>query len=458
MTQRAFVLQQELHNLRLNAENVVPRLEEALEKNRQLPMPERQAALMPLLLPLTEQLGTSGAFFIWAPSGAGQTEGLEFLYLRDTRPQVNDPAYRDLMFRGGCAQAARAYKIPMESSWWNTLILSEENGAFYQKPVQALDASGDPSRCGYFSNVFRLTPDDHSMMTFSLPAVSPEGELLGVFGIELSDAYLQRLLPAEEIPFATAVYLLGRLDKAGVRINDAMLSGGYQDVLMGDCGQTVSLAPASHGIDFVELSFARNLLMLGNIHPISLYQSDDFYFEEDHAQLIGMVQEANFYAGINRIRLRTYCALLLFMLASIGGLLVLGYRIHTRVSVFTRELKQLHEEKDYVPARTNLSDMDAIIERVSALAQKAADGALPPDIFEDFIARTKTFTESERRVFQLYASGNAQREIAELTFTSVNTVKKHTQHIYEKLNISSREELLLYVQLIEKSELRIEGM
>ena len=42
-------------------------------------------------------------------------------------------------------------------------------------------------------------------------------------------------------------------------------------------------------------------------------------------------------------------------------------------------------------------------------------------------------------------------EILNLLFISANTLKFHYKNIYAKLNISSKEELKLYIELIRKS-------
>ena len=47
-------------------------------------------------------------------------------------------------------------------------------------------------------------------------------------------------------------------------------------------------------------------------------------------------------------------------------------------------------------------------------------------------------TERERDVLELLASGLTNREIAQRLFISPGTVRKHLEHVYEKLGIRSR--------------------
>lgn len=49
-------------------------------------------------------------------------------------------------------------------------------------------------------------------------------------------------------------------------------------------------------------------------------------------------------------------------------------------------------------------------------------------------------TKTERKVLSLMVEGLKNREIGERMFVSVNTVKTHVQHIFQKLAVSTREQ------------------
>ncbi|WP_081424819.1 helix-turn-helix domain-containing protein [Syntrophomonas wolfei] len=63
---------------------------------------------------------------------------------------------------------------------------------------------------------------------------------------------------------------------------------------------------------------------------------------------------------------------------------------------------------------------------------------------------TKNFSPSEHSVFELYVKGHTAKEIADILCLSINTIKTHNKRIYMKLNVSSREELLLYVNMLKE--------
>ncbi len=77
-------------------------------------------------------------------------------------------------------------------------------------------------------------------------------------------------------------------------------------------------------------------------------------------------------------------------------------------------------------------------------------GALPPsmeDMFHNFAEKAKTLSSAERRILGYYIAGHEISEIPELAFVSIHTVKKHNRSIYQKLEIASRDELMLYIEL-----------
>jgi len=76
--------------------------------------------------------------------------------------------------------------------------------------------------------------------------------------------------------------------------------------------------------------------------------------------------------------------------------------------------------------------------------------ALPPgmeDMFQSFAEKVKSLSSAEKRILRYYIDGHDVAEIPDLAFISIHTVKKHNHSIYQKLNIASRDELMLYIEL-----------
>jgi DNA-binding CsgD family transcriptional regulator len=75
---------------------------------------------------------------------------------------------------------------------------------------------------------------------------------------------------------------------------------------------------------------------------------------------------------------------------------------------------------------------------------------LPPDmeaLFRAFAEQVGTLSSAERRILDYYIEGLDPADIPDLAFISIHTVKKHNRSIYQKLEVASRDELMLYIEL-----------
>ena len=76
-------------------------------------------------------------------------------------------------------------------------------------------------------------------------------------------------------------------------------------------------------------------------------------------------------------------------------------------------------------------------------------------MLEDFVEKTKTLTPAEHCVFNLYINGYSAQEIADRLFLSINTVKTHNKRIFVKLGVASKEELILYNNMLKEIGLEL---
>ena len=102
---------------------------------------------------------------------------------------------------------------------------------------------------------------------------------------------------------------------------------------------------------------------------------------------------------------------------------------------------------------TGFSEIDTLVSVLDSRAANIQPNLLPPDVaslLDDFSARFETLTATERKVVKLYAENMETSEVAERLFISIHTARKHNANIYHKLNVGSREELVLYLELFRR--------
>ena len=83
-------------------------------------------------------------------------------------------------------------------------------------------------------------------------------------------------------------------------------------------------------------------------------------------------------------------------------------------------------------------------------SRQISPSALPPgmeDMFHSFAEKVKTLSSAEQRILNYYIEGHETADIPDLAFISIHTVKKHNRNIYQKLEVASRDELMLYIEL-----------
>ena len=81
------------------------------------------------------------------------------------------------------------------------------------------------------------------------------------------------------------------------------------------------------------------------------------------------------------------------------------------------------------------------------------DGTLPPnleELYTSFVQRAQSLSAAEKRILNFYIDGYEPADIPDLAYISIHTVKKHNRSIYQKLEIASRDELMLYIDLFRR--------
>jgi DNA-binding CsgD family transcriptional regulator len=66
--------------------------------------------------------------------------------------------------------------------------------------------------------------------------------------------------------------------------------------------------------------------------------------------------------------------------------------------------------------------------------------------FHQFMEDIKKLSTAETEIFKMYIQGASANEIADKLCIAMNTLKYHNRNIYQKLNVSSRKELLVYAK------------
>jgi len=190
---------------------------------------------------------------------------------------------------------------------------------------------------------------------------------------------------------------------------------------------------------------------------IKLYPRDSFFSKEKWAIAV-LIPEKN----VSTLMSTKNIKIILFLLALILiGIILSLFISKTYIRPISKGLDIIKSSNFKSAPKTNVPEIDDLIAFLS-------ENVLPEEIhkeksekpqsvmFEDFLKNTKKLSPAERAVFNLYIEGHTAKEIAELLFLSINTIKTHNKRIYMKLNVASREELLLYLNILKDVGMEID--
>jgi DNA-binding NarL/FixJ family response regulator len=79
-----------------------------------------------------------------------------------------------------------------------------------------------------------------------------------------------------------------------------------------------------------------------------------------------------------------------------------------------------------------------------AVARVMLDDYLRHLAQKGIVDRYESLSEREREIFQLIAEGRSNKEIADLLSVSPSTIETHRAHIFQKLDLHSTAEIVLY--------------
>ena len=243
-----------------------------------------------------------------------------------------------------------------------------------------------PAQRYFWSRRIDLKDTWESAMLLCVPIVGSDGSVYGVCGVELSALYFQLSYPAAEGQFGSAVTVLAPIQDSRLLLSDGLVGSVNGTYLDGQ--ETLAIHQGRYYNEY-DTGAER---YIGLHQTISISKGET----EDTAWATAILIPQDSYAA------------------------------------YTAEI-----QKTWIIAALGLLEQ----------------GELPPNIaelFDQFVERKDLLTEAERNILRYYIDGHEIADIPDLAFISMSTVRKHNRSIYEKLGVASRDELMLYIDLLRR--------
>lgn len=385
----------------------------------------------------------SGAYFILDATTNTEAPGADRsrmgLYLRSGNVGTDGMANQYITFFRRVADVARKENIQMHNRW--NLEFDIDNVPGYEI-LMDFDGRRILDSC-YLSNRVTLSGTWEQVVLLSIPVVL-EGKVRGVCGVELSELFFNMVFPSVESPYGNMVTVVAPIADKRLLLDGAI--SGKTDGTYFTTDGTLLIKNGEHYKTYSDGSRT----YFGN-HIVIPKAVDG----RSNLTLVTLVPEISYQSSVAKNRTFWLCGGLGFLVLMLLAAMFLTRRFMLPIQKQIRALKDQKEPQE--ESNSGIIEIDELLAYMHARQAKPdEESKMPPgmeELFFDFARRVETLTPMERTVLQYYINGFSVNEIAEKEFISLSTVRKHNSNINRKLGVSTREELLLYIDMFRRCDL-----
>lgn len=375
------------------------------------------------------------------PSAENASYAKAGLYLEDTDPDSVSTDMESYYLLHGFADIAASHGIALHPQW--EMEFNIEDASYYAPVMEnARSGSYEKTKLYYWSEPMYMTGVSEQVMLCSVPLIASDGTVFGVCGCEIDMQKFKDLFSPHTDRYAHIFTVFSKDAPVAISLDKSFVCGGYTPV-----GKEI-LEIGKKKNSLYEYTEKDGTVYFGYQTDINLYPEGSPYSNAQW-QVSVLVRKDDVMRS--SVSLTRNVILLLSVLLAATDLLAqqISKRYITPILTGLNAIKT----NEYGDEKTKVPEIDELIaylsEHKSEIAEKTE--TMLSAMIDEFLARTQTLTPAERAVFNLYLQDYTAQETAQELFLSINTIKTHTKRIYNKLNIGSREELMLYVEMLKEA-------
>lgn len=385
----------------------------------------------------------SGTYFVLDVTTNTQTntaaDSRSGMYLRFANLNTKNSATQDIVYFRGIPDIAREERIELHNRW----NLEFDRSAFPEYDRLMEQKVDNLTKTSYWTERFRLTDTWEDVMLLAVPILDNHGEVIGLCGVEISELYFYLSYPVLVSPFGSMTTVLAPMGEKGIDLAKGMVAAS-DDTYM-DSFHDLQIK-ANKGYNVYE---TQNEVYLGKHEKLMINTASDRTMS-----VATLVKKQSYDDALHIHQYKMITVFLVFFLFMFALSILMTNRFVRPIAVSFQAIQDntLSEEN-----KTGISEIDMLMNFLKSKQENKVvqEQELPPNIaelFRTFLERVDTLTVSEKRILNFYIEGYDATEITEKAFLSMSTVRKHSGNIYRKLNISSRDELMLYVDLFRRCD------
>lgn len=398
-----------------------------------------ERALFPTLSNALEASPCNGVFAIIdatvntdADSASTSRAGI---YLRYANLNVNESANQDVVLYRGIADIARENSTELHNRWrleFDTSLIP-----LYKEMLTR--TGGVISSDSRWTNRTNLTDTWENAVMLVAPIYSSSGKVNGICGVELSDLFLGLSYPSQQSEYGSMVTVIAPKEDNAFSLAKGM-TGELDATYLSDSDTL-----------YVSKKSGYNVYTGSSGSFIGLHTKLDLSTATDNeVYALTLIPESYFDSMVLADRIKIICV----SLCLFGCALLLSRYLSKRfVQPLTDAIDALKSDESNGRKSTGFSEIDALVAALDSKTANLKPNLLPPDVaslLDEFKTRFSSLTATERRIVGLYSEKLEAGDVAQRMFISIHTVRKHNANVYRKLNVGSREELVLYLELFRR--------
>lgn len=337
-----------------------------------------------------------------------------------------------ILFRGN-TEIARENGLELHNRW--NMELDVEGLPGYQRLEQ--------SETGYYwISRMSLKNTWEDVILLLVPMYTDTGEFLGVCGIELNAVHFSMEYPATASPYGSMVTVIAPVENGSLRLDQGM-AGNTEGTWL-DNAESLSIIEKnayystyrSSKCDYYGIQMPLEIPGSGGqewaVAVLIPRESCDQYILRNKACIMGVI--------------------LGFTLIMIALAWLLSKKF---VRPILESFQDIREEQQTAHGNYRFTELEELCRWLEKKGKSPEAADLPPnmvELFEHFAGNVKTLTPAEYNIFQYYMNGYEVAQIPTAACISMSTVKKHNGNIYRKLEISSNDELMMYLDLFRRCD------
>ncbi len=369
------------------------------------------------------------------------------LFLKNMEPDVLNSALPNLTLLRGFPGIGRNYSVPLHAQWKMEFDISD--ALYFQLPMEQAAGKGLPLSRRYYWSFSTVLPGTCERSMFcSVPLLDSKGNAFGVCGFEVSSMLFKLTHMPNNETCPRIFCMLAPVSGNVFDTSGAMFAGDYsaRNIVL---DKYLSLIGGDQRSLF-RYSGADGFSFMGFHLPVRLYPEGSVFSGEKWAvALLVPAEDIGYSVTCFYLRLAA-----MFMLLLILGIFVSFFLSRRYIKPISAGLDIIKLDNLAAAPKTKIPEIDDLIGYLTRKNEELAKtnrAGEPPALLNEFLSKVRTLSPAERTVFNLYAQQYNAKEIAGILCLSINTIKTHTKRIYTKLMVSSRDELLVYIDLLKES-------